>query len=778
MHHDKSQNYTESDVEQKLIYKLLTDAPPLGLGYVSSDILTKPDIRSVSIDKGAHKKLYYPDYVIIVNGLPTMIIEAKSPGKGIGEAAREGRLYATEINSEYKTGLNPCSKVLVTDGDLLAGYYWDNDNPVFELELENFQPTDMHFDSIVSFASKGVIEVFSTDCLKKYRKGSSYFKPVEMLGGRAVRNETVGQNSFGSNVSLEYKYLFNPEAMEDREAIVKNAYIESKRKQAHVSQIDKLIRAATPRNVTDSKTIRNTQNPIEITESLENANKIKNEICLLIGSVGSGKSTFTDYLRNVALPDSIKKTTVWVNVNLNKAPLSKELIYGWVVKNILSSIKAIHSEIDFDDISTLEKLYAKEIIKAKKGKASLYEEGSPEYIKVIYDVVDGMQGDDDVTLSCVIDYLYTGVNIAPVIVLDNCDKRSRDDQLLMFDVASWLKDAFSCMVFLPIRDSTYDNYCSEPPLDTVIKDLVFRIDPPLLEKVIYSRLNYALREIDYNKNKFYYFLSNNMKVECNREEVGSYLKCMITSVFQDNHYRGVITGLAGRNIRKGLEIFLDFCKSGHIDEDQIFKIKMSEGSYSLPHYLVSKILLKGNRKYYSDEESIIKNLFYCNNDDDLPDPFVRLAILSWLRSKYREYGPNNIKGYHKASSLIKNMQMRGHTGSVVREQLLYLVRANCVSCESGGDKVCDDDLVALSPAGFIHLNMLRNMNYLSTVAEDSLFRENILAKNIAENIAGIGVHGVKSRNVSISNASILLEYLTKYYNEYFLGNVKVLQNKN
>src|SRR3970282_2974173 len=107
---------------------------------------------------------------------------------------------------------------------------------------------------------------------------------------------------------------------------------------------------------------------------------------------------------------------------------------------------------------------------------------------------------------------------------------------------------------------------------------------------------------------------------------------MVSSLFQDQLFRRIITGLAGRNIRKGLEILLDFCKSGHIGADEILKIRTSHGEHKLPNHMISKILLKGKRKYYSDRESNLKNLFDSDSEDSLPDPFVRIAILQWLKN--------------------------------------------------------------------------------------------------------------------------------------------------
>ena len=68
----------ESDVEQKLLWPLLTTLPPCGLGFAAADVRTKPDIRSVLIGKGAEQKLYFPDYVVLIAGLPVVVIEAKS----------------------------------------------------------------------------------------------------------------------------------------------------------------------------------------------------------------------------------------------------------------------------------------------------------------------------------------------------------------------------------------------------------------------------------------------------------------------------------------------------------------------------------------------------------------------------------------------------------------------------------------------------------------------------------------------------------------------------
>ncbi|WP_430456493.1 type I restriction endonuclease [Rheinheimera sp.] len=764
---------TESDVEQKFIYPLLTAPKPVGLGYSEEDIHTKENIRKVKIDKGIKQKIYYPDYVIIINGLPVAIIEAKAPGQ-LDDAYREARLYASEINSSYPADVNPCETIIVTDGVELHIGSWDSSEPTAKILRKQIHPTTEVYNSIQSIICKQSLTEKSSKILNKIKKSSKYFKPKHMLGGNSVINETVGENSFGSNISVEYRHLFNPVTTKQRTDIVTNAYVTSKRKMSHIAPIEKIVRASIPAYEKISTKIDNTEKPSEIIEKLSKHKKLKHEVCLLIGSVGSGKSTFTDYLRVLALPSDMKDSIEWVNINLNEAPLQRDLIYKWVSKKTIEKIQENNSNIDFEEIDTLYKIYERQLNKLKKGRASLLKDNTDKYNEAIFQELTALQNNSDDTLSSYIHYLEKHLKKSTIVILDNCDKGNNEDQLLMFEVSSWLKKEYDCIVFLPIRDTTYDQFKDQPPLDTVIKDLVFRIDPPLLDKVIYSRLQYLSKEISGRNDDFHYHLSNGTRVKCKYKEVEIYIRSVITTLFQDKFFRRIIIGLAGRNIRKGLEMVLDFCKSGHISEDDILRIRQSQGEVKIPQHLISRILLKGNRKYYSDTESHIQNLFNSDEDDDLPDPFVRISILEILSQKYRDYGPNKTKGFHKVSEVLKTLQILGHSHPRCYNEICTLAKSGCIVSESQNREIKKEDLICIAASGFIHLELLKNINYLSVVAEDTLFRENQPATVIRDNIIGAGTFKADSKQTAILNAKTLTEYLLKYKAEFSLGAAKAI----
>ena len=97
---------SESDVEQKFIYPLLTH--PSFLDIPPKAILTKRSMGTMSfVDKSTLPKNYVPDYVIFFSGFPVCVIEAKSPEDSAERAIAEARLYAQVLNSYFPSGTNP-----------------------------------------------------------------------------------------------------------------------------------------------------------------------------------------------------------------------------------------------------------------------------------------------------------------------------------------------------------------------------------------------------------------------------------------------------------------------------------------------------------------------------------------------------------------------------------------------------------------------------------------------------------------------------------------------
>lgn len=758
----------ESDVEQKLLIPIITTQPPLGLGYLNSDYKTKSDLRQILIGKGSSEKLYYPDYIIVINGFPILIIEAKRPDEDVLTGINEARLYATELNKLLPHNINPCQKIISSNGRKIVAQLWDSAETGIEINFEDIFPGSVKYSKLIDFASKNNLSGSTEGLLNKLAKKPLFLNPLRIIGGRRVVNEELPENNFGSTLALDFQSIFNPQTHKDRIEIVRNAYVPSIKRQKHVAPIQKVIRAAILPSESKACLIEDTSEPNVVIEKLQSHKKLTGKILLFIGGAGSGKSTFIDYFRELCLPKELIDELVWVYMDFNEVALTKELIYNWMMERIIQDLENSYSEINFDKLATIEKLYSVELKKVKVGEASLFSEDSLEYRKIIADKISELKKDKLSTLRAHIRYLCKERGKSLIIILDNCDKRNRDDQLLMFEVAKWLQKECSCVIFLTIRDTTFDHHNNEPPLDTIVKDLAFRIDPPTIFNVINARVNYVLNKMQGKiPDRLEYDLAQGIRITYPKTDQAMHLACILYSLLRnDKLSRELLPGLAGRNMRKGIEIFLDFCKSGHIGTNEIYKIRQSEGKNPLPRHIVLRVLLRRSRKYYQDDVSLIKNLFHTTPEDLIPDPFIRLSILFWLKSMYSKHGPNGVRGFHKISTLISDLIPLGHSENRIRLELDVLIKNELIITESQDYiKYSDDDLISISPSGIMHIKLLSNIVYLAACAEDNWYKNKSVAEIISKRITGQIGRGHYSISTTILNAKDLLLYLKEYYNE-------------
>ena len=511
--------------------------------------------------------------------------------------------------------------------------------------------------------------------------------------------------------------------------------------------------------------IEDSLHPKEIEAVLGRGRSLEHQIMLLVGSVGSGKSTFVDYLVNVALSREILGQTVWLRLDMNLAPGQRDLAEGWVLRQVIDQLKSSQSDIDLDELQYLLKIYAVEVNRLKKGPLALLDEDSKEHREYLVAELLRLQSDYRATALALSRYLCTERSKLLVVVLDNCDKRDLEQQLSMFDVAHWTQQELRCLVILPLRESTYDQHRYEPPLDTAQKDLVFRIEPPKFTEVLSSRIAMALREMENaaEEEVLSYVLPNGMRVTYPASDQGMYLNCILRSLYEhDKFLRRILTGLAGRDVRRALELFMEFCSSGHIAEDEIYKIRQLKGQYVLPLPLIARVLLRINRRFYDGDVSYVKNLFQCTPSDARPDHFVRLAILRFLYARLRTKGPSGMRGYHKCSSAIQHLVANGHLAERVRDELLYLLKARCIEAEHQRIDIVDDaDLIAISSAGAVHIGMLSSLDYLAACAEDMHFSDEHLAERIANRIGQS--RGAHFSEITVhENAEDLLDYIRTY----------------
>lgn len=758
-----SEIVTESDVEQKLLWPLLTVGAPSGFGYQAADVLTKPSIRRFEIGKGNSRRLYYPDYVVALAGLPVLVVEAKAPSESAVEALTEARLYANEINALFPSGVNPCIRVVTCNGSELVSSPVDSADPDVAITFGDWSAAHPAYGRLMDLCGAGALQLH-VDGLRGQLRHCSYRRAVSLVGGAAFQNEELPPNTFGATIAGDYGHIFNPRTFDERAHIAKNAYVRSLRRQRHIEPIDRLIRSAVSPAVGMIPVLTDTAAPNEVTKALRERKRLENQIMLLVGSVGVGKSTFVDYLSLVALPDDIRAKTIWLRINLNEAPLSMEVAYAWLGRAIIGQFRQMFPETDFDHVDTLTKVFGPELSTFRRGPVALLDSSTDEFRIKLTEELLRLQRDHIEYAKAIARYACAGPGKLLVLVLDNCDKRTRDEQLFMFQVAHWVQNEFRALIVFPLRDVTFDRHRNEPPLDTAVKNLVFRIEPPPLTDVLQARVRLALEEMQAGQSPgdtLTYVLPNGMRVSYPASDQGLYLASMLGSLYaHDRFVKQVMTGLAGRDVRRALEIFLDFCTSGHIGEDEIYKIRFFQGKHTLPASAVARVLLRMHRRFYDGDRAYLKNLVQCVPDDALPDHFIRVAILQWLERYQQKQGPAGVRGFYAVDTVVQDLAQLGHDATAIRREVLYLVREGCVVAEHlRSDTLGGRDLVKVSAAGVVHLQLMANPDYLAACAEDTWLANSELAERVAARIGGADRRRQISPSTTARNAFEFVEYL-------------------
>jgi hypothetical protein len=749
---------SESDVEQKLLWHVLTQPSPKGCAFAPAEVATKPSLRRLTIGKGATSKLYFPDYVVLLSGVPLMVVEAKAPTERTDVALTEARMYAGKLNECFPSGVNPCEWIVASNGAELVASRWDANETTFCISIEDISIASASYAAFVAALSRQTL-VLKADAVRSRTVRPKSRRAVDSMGGVSVRNEEIGHNTFGSTLALDFRHVFNPTSSVHRAYVAKNAYVRSKRRDRYVEPIEKLIRDISLPAIGHITSLEDTGDPREILRVLGRGTSLEHQVMLLVGSVGSGKTTFVDHLLNVALTPDVLKLTNWLRVNLNVAP--RENVQQWLVEQLIKELRESDPSIDFDDLQTLLRLYSSEVNQLRKGPLQLLDADSSAYKERLADKLIELQNDGMRTLTALSRYLCAERGKLMIVVLDNADKRTREEQLQTFQLARWLQSELRCLTILPLRDTTYDLSRNDPPLDTAQKDLVFRIEPPQFTSVLSTRVDLALKELkSRGEQQLEYSLPNGIRVSYPASDQGMYLASILRSLYEhDRFLRRLLTGLAGRNIRRALEIFLEFCQSGYIGDGEILKIRQFEGNYVLPFPVVASVLLRLHRRFYDGDASYVKNLFQADPSEPVDDHFVRLGILRFLEMRRSLKGPSGTAGYHPVSELLLSLARLGHAVPRIKEELRYLLEAGCMVAEHQDSKIlAETDLVSLSPAGKVHLEMLGSIHYLAACAEDTWMADHQAVRRIAERIGNSRRAHMTSTNV-VSNARALVEIL-------------------
>ena len=722
---------TESDVEQKLVYPFLVH--PSFMDIPREWVRTKEYMEPTEIDKGAGKRVgYIPDYSVWRNGFPLLIIEVKKPGEPIEKGLREAHFYAGRINNRYPPNVNPIGYVLACNGEQFALAPSDSEIEVLCAKAVDLRPGA---DILAAFKSAINQQDFQTSAEKLNVSFQSrrFYRVPSLLTGTQV-TEQLGINPFAQELFPIITRYFGQEADEAPDEIIDRGYVPTEERSEYGAVLEtylkdraRIVADGTFQPVNTGSKAGNNNLASEV-RKYGQAQRITGRVQLIVGAVGSGKSLFIRRFFKKVLPLELKQKTMWAFLNFNAEYKDASELRAATSQGFIDSFCELNG-IDLSELETLEKLFSSELAAFDRGPARLLRNGDNQrYNHERYLKFQELSENPEKVVAA-ISRRYTGERgRGIVVVFDNVDKRSRDVQLAIFEVAQWFKDLTRALVIVNMRDTTFEAHRDERPLDAFINAVNFYIRSPRFALMIKKRLEIVMDNInsDSDLSKLQKFtLESGAQVTYNSSRVGEFLLSIYATLFDKRgaNIGAALESLAARNARSALGMFADLIASPHVPTNQIGSAAAARPVAHIEEDRIIRALMRGRYRLFNNKLRYVRNILAPPPQSVRPSNFIYADILEYLIRNRKVKIDYTIEGYASGRTIINRMGQLGYDEEDAFKALVSLSEWNLVEPESLlSDAVTLDDPIQVHASGFIHMRyFLKQPEFLFGATADMSF---------------------------------------------------------
>lgn len=767
-----SAKYTEGDVEFRVVHTLLNEH----LGIPDEAVRSKEHLEPTIVDKRGGKPYgYFPDFSVWEQSLPVLIVEAKAPAANIYQGYREATLYAHHLNKQYRSELNPCQRILATNGKKILAGMWDGE-PILDLAVHDVTPGSVALARLREFCGYPVL----LDCARKFAialRPRKLIAPYELSGGRPLLNAKKTPNTFAAPLSPVLRKYFSSKQQNTDPEVYERAYINNTELTSYDKTLDTLLRE---KIVELRGSLSRTLKPSKRSEqSVASAIRAFNEhastgdLQLITGGVGSGKSLFIRRYKELLQAPDQREVTHWAFIDFNNAPKNLAGVESWLCEQFIASF-AVENGFDARESENWKKVFAVDINRRKSLYKEIEANSLDQAMRLQWEDLTKWSEDPQKMAVGLARFFLGDCRETVVVVMDNVDRLDKDDQLQVFRLSLWFMDQTRSFVFLNLRDDTYEAYKDQKPLDTYRSGITFHVSPPPFTDVVKRRMELSGEYLAENvTDKLEYMTSSGLRFTYPRTMIGEFLKEIYILVFdQFENVSRVIQGLAGRDVRKSLEIFERILRSGHLSEEAITSKVRGGSEFAVSEDVILKTVMRGDYKFYSEHSGYVANIYHTDDSWERPSSFLVPDILFWLFINRKSVGRIGLEGYFTIKDIARALELRGYVAGDVFKALGYLLSKGLVEADHFGPQLLSfDDSVKVTSSGFIHLRILaERIEYIFGVSLVTPLPDRRVAEIVSKIIDVESNRGDVPENLKIQVAAALLgsfrEEYTKHVNSY------------
>ena len=478
----------------------------------------------------------------------------------------------------------------------------------------------------------------------------------------------------------------------------------------------------------------------------------KNQVIVLFGGKGSGKSTFLRRLLLHRSPKYLAKRAVTVIVDLLDTPEKPEAITTQIWEQIITQLD--QTNLLRSDRSVLLRVFSDKFKIAERQILVGLSSDSEIYNIRLNDLLKTWLEDRQYCAQRIaLDWKRQHKGI--IIAIDNTDQFSSENQDLCFSVARELSATLNCLVIISMREERYYGSKIHGILDAYALS-GFHISSPFPELVFRRRIQYVQQLFSEGE---YEDIIGDTPISMVRDFRRFFDIFSETFRLSKSPLNCFLAASAHGNIRLALDLFKGFMLSGYTNVDEM----TSRPSWTIATHQAIKPMMIPDRFFYDESRSAIPDLYQVRSIRN-GSHFTALRILNALSDGQSTTNP----AYVSTSTLHDLFLINFDMLEDYEKNLDILLKYGLVESNNRLDEYSIDvDEIRITNYGTYMLkDLVFYFAYLDLICVDCAIFEESFANSLA--IAANedfrlyrNFEKVKRVNQRLSRVQMFLEYLQR-----------------
>ena len=487
----------------------------------------------------------------------------------------------------------------------------------------------------------------------------------------------------------------------------------------------------------------------------------KGEVFLLLGRIGSGKTTFLRRYQRTVASDLLERQTFWFHVSFLGALPEPSALETEVYGNVLRQLREKYKAHGLERRKNIIAAFQDEIDALDQTALGALTKGSQEYERQLSVYLAKWQENTAHYVPRLLRELKRRQRKGIIVFLDNVDQLSPAYQAQIFMLAQRIATDAKCVSVIALREESYYTP-SANRVFSAYANSKFHIASPRFRRLIGNRIDLALDVLTRNVSG----VAIRTATELDSAAIVDFLKIVQFSIFQQNrNIARFIEAVCFGNMRSALQMFATFLTSGATDVDKMLRYYRRDGAYYVAFHEFVKSIMLGERQYYKESHSPILNVFDCGAEKN-SSHFTALRLLEVLLGHQGEDSSEG-RGYIEVARVATMFEDVFDNREDFLRTANRLVERQLVEVNTRSTKTIDGatHLRATSAGWYYARHLVNSFAYLDLVLQDTPLNdagvERLLRDSVdqVDNLSGRDEDRAQRTEVRFKRVQAFLEYL-------------------